>query len=302
MAQTEMYYDSIDGLIHIMKSALDAEKSPSNGKVFFMYELSAYNDMYPLLTALTRLPVSKVTLDIICETAFGYKTDSLHDPHNELAEAYEQLIGLQSGWGAKIALIMSIPGAAKLISSKWAYHHRHWFQKIEFFRAAGDLIDCMYRIKRISSEILRQKMEDSAVLVSDTDGKKDIMSILVRARNAELVKDRTVYAMSDQAMMDQVTLWLIANNLDAQKRLREEVVPVFEHSPHPDYRSLKDLEWLDCVIMESLRLLPPVPLTVRVTTKDDIVDGVRLPKGTMLTIPIRVVNTWKVVWGEDAEE
>lgn len=42
-------------------------------------------------------PVSKATLDIICETAFGYKTDSLHNPHNELAVAYEELVGLQSG-------------------------------------------------------------------------------------------------------------------------------------------------------------------------------------------------------------
>lgn len=41
--------------------------------------------------------VSKVTLDIICETAFGYKTDSLHNPHNELAEAYESLLNLQTG-------------------------------------------------------------------------------------------------------------------------------------------------------------------------------------------------------------
>jgi len=41
--------------------------------------------------------VSKVTLDIICETAFGYKADSLHNPHNELAVAYETLIDLQSG-------------------------------------------------------------------------------------------------------------------------------------------------------------------------------------------------------------
>lgn len=41
--------------------------------------------------------MSKVTLDIICETAFGYKADTLHNPHNELAVAYEKLIALQSG-------------------------------------------------------------------------------------------------------------------------------------------------------------------------------------------------------------
>lgn len=41
--------------------------------------------------------VSKATLDIVCSTAFGYKSDSLHNPHNELAEAYENLISLQDG-------------------------------------------------------------------------------------------------------------------------------------------------------------------------------------------------------------
>ncbi|KAG5731248.1 Cytochrome P450 4C1, partial [Termitomyces sp. T112] len=119
--------------------------------------------------------MSKVTLDIICQTAFGYKADSLHDPHNELAEAYEQLLNLQSGPNlAKIAIIMSIPGAAKVVGSKWAYDHRHWFTKVKFVSAVSKLIDSMYRIKRVSSEILRQKMKDSAVVVSDTEAKRDI--------------------------------------------------------------------------------------------------------------------------------
>ena len=43
------------------------------------------------------MAVSKVTLDIICETAFGYNADSLHNPNNELLVAYEQLLALQSG-------------------------------------------------------------------------------------------------------------------------------------------------------------------------------------------------------------
>lgn len=36
-------------------------------------------------------------MDIICDTAFGYRTNSLMNPHNELAEAYEVLLSLQSG-------------------------------------------------------------------------------------------------------------------------------------------------------------------------------------------------------------
>ncbi|KAF8070436.1 cytochrome P450 [Lyophyllum atratum] len=303
MAQTDMYYKAIDGLVEILKSGIDGQKVPGDGKEFHMYDW-----------------MSKVTLDIICETAFGYNADSLHDPHNELAEAYEQLLSLQSGPNlAKIIILMSVPGAPRLIGSKWAYDHRHWFSKLSFFKATGSLIDAMYRIRRVSASMLREKLQDSAVLVSDTDAKRDIMSLLVRARKADLDKDKGIYAMSDQAMMDQVltflgaghettatglswTLWLLANDQESQNKLRDEVAPVFADNPRPDYRSLKDLQWLDCVIMESLRVLPPVPLTVRTTTQADYVDGVLVPKGTLLTIPIRIVNTWKVVWGEDAED
>jgi hypothetical protein len=72
--------------------------------------------------------------------------------------------------------------------------------------------------------------------------------------------------------------------------------------------------------MESLRVMPPVPITVRIAAKTDYLEGVLIPKGTTFFIPvgfglsvisaihvkvesqIRAVNTWKDVWGEDAEE
>jgi hypothetical protein len=66
------------------------------------------------------------------------------------------------------------------------------------------MLDSMHTIKHISALILEEKMQDTAVAMSDTEAKRDIMSLLVRARKADLEKDNTVYAMSDKAMMDQV--------------------------------------------------------------------------------------------------
>jgi hypothetical protein len=54
------------------------------------------------LTPLTCFIVSKATLDIICATAFGYTSDSLHNPHNELAEAYDVLTSSQNGMAALV--------------------------------------------------------------------------------------------------------------------------------------------------------------------------------------------------------
>ncbi len=39
--------------------------------------------------------------------------------------------------------------------------------------------------------------------------------------------------------------------------------------------------------MESLRVMPPVPLTVRKTAKTDYIEGVLVPKGTLLHICVR---------------
>ncbi|KAF9269706.1 cytochrome P450 [Marasmius fiardii PR-910] len=312
-AQTEMYYDPIHGLVQLIASELDAEEQPMSGKVIPVYGW-----------------MSKVTLDIICETAFGYRTDSIHNPHNELAEAYESLVNLQSGPNiAKMILMMSIPGLSALMLSDFGYRHRNIFRLTKFTSDIATVLGAMHSIKRISREMLMEKMREtsnSGVTEGDSElhGKKDIMSILVRARTSELEGQ---YKMSDMAMMNQViqltflgaghettasglawTLWLLSQDQDSQDKLRDEIRPVFTQYDRPDYKTLKDLKWLDCVIMESLRVMPPVPITVRRVAKTDHIEGILVPKGTLIWIPasprasIRVVNTWKQIWGEDAEE
>ncbi|KAJ3775477.1 cytochrome P450 [Lentinula raphanica] len=281
--------------------------------------------------------MSKVTLDIICLTGLGYETDSLHNPHNELAEAYEELISLQTGRNlARFIAILSIPGISTFFSSEFAWKHRNFLAKLPLLAQTAILLDAMHRIKAVSASILREKMKEAEYLENneDTAAKKDIMSLLVRARRADQkakgpgggVSGFAPYAMSDTEMMDQVltflgaghettasglawTLWLLAKDPISQQRLREEIIPHTTMSDTDDlrkiglgYRELKDLVWLDCVVQESLRLYPPVPMTFRQAASTDYVDGVLIPKGTLYYIPIRVVNTLKDIWGEDAEE
>lgn len=304
MAQTDMYYDSIEVLLDIMKSELSI--APDQGKVFPIYEW-----------------MSKVTMDIICDTAFGYRTNSLMNPHNELAEAYEVLLSLQSGQNISLLVFfVSIPGLSRLLSSQLGYRYRNLFSVWSITAPMTTFIDSVYRIRKISAQILNEKISESELVsLEDTAAKKDIMSLLVRAREVENAADEkgAGYTLSDEALVDQVltflgaghettasglswTLWLLANDLTVQSKLRAEVTQLLEQNPRPDYRSLKDLKLLDCVIMESLRLLPPVPMTFRQAAKSDWIDGFWVPKGTLFYVPIRVINTWKNMWGEDAEE
>ncbi|KAL5531870.1 hypothetical protein ACEPAF_5433 [Sanghuangporus sanghuang] len=299
-AQTHMYYKPIYDLVDIIKGKI----KDTSGSVFHVYDL-----------------MSMVTLDIICLTAFGYECDSLHNPKNELADAYHKLLDLQSGQNlARLIAVVSLPGMPKLIKSEWLYNHRHWLRNWSHLKALSITIECMHRIERVSSKILSDaNAHATAVASSDSTlkGKKDVMSLLVQARMNE--SDGSGYKMSDSMMMQQVltflgaghettasgltwTLWLLATHPEIQSKLRGALLPVIAEHPNPDVRTLKSIEYLDYVVMESLRVMPPVPMTIRQAGKSDFIDGVWIPKGTLFYIAIRVINTYKGFWGEDAEE
>ncbi|KIK36433.1 hypothetical protein CY34DRAFT_16395 [Suillus luteus UH-Slu-Lm8-n1] len=79
---------------------------------------------------------------------------------------------------------------------------------------------------------------------------------------------------------------------------------------------LVELSYLDAVVRETLRLHAPVPSTVRVAMKDDILpvdtpftdkygvvhDGINVRKGDSIFIPILAINRSEAIWGTDAKE
>lgn len=48
--------------------------------------------------------------------------------------------------------------------------------------------------------------------------------------------------------------------------------------------------------------MPPVPMTFREAGKSGFIEETYVPKGTILYVPIRVINTLPEIWGEDADE
>lgn len=178
--------------------------------------------------------VSKVTLDVICATAFGYHSDSVQSDDNELAEAYHDLLGLQSGASSLeftahlsmfrilgvnismlIALITFIPGFAPFLRSHFAFKYRKYlfpgprisqlnvrilvYVSYIFVDELQTLVGSVHRIMAVSRKMLDNKLREANG--KDSESKKDIMSLLVRARMNE---SNEGYRMSDQDLMEQV--------------------------------------------------------------------------------------------------
>ncbi|XP_035148364.3 cytochrome P450 4V2 isoform X2 [Callithrix jacchus] len=81
------------------------------------------------------------------------------------------------------------------------------------------------------------------------------------------------------------SLYLLGSNPEVQKKVDHELDDVFGNSLRPaTIEDLKKLRYLECVIKETLRLFPSVPLFARSLSEDCEVAGYRVLKGTEAVI------------------
>lgn len=99
------------------------------------------------------------------------------------------------------------------------------------------------------------------------------------------------------------TLVLLAMFPEYQERVYEEIKSVFPNGGDYEvsYEDIQKLQYLDLVLNESLRLMPPIPLTLRQLTQDvKLSTGVELPKGLQICISIFHTHRNEEVWGPQA--
>ncbi|KAF7715923.1 Uncharacterized protein PECH_005738 [Penicillium ucsense] len=98
------------------------------------------------------------------------------------------------------------------------------------------------------------------------------------------------------------TFWVLGQNQDIQQRLRAEILATGEEDPSTEL--VHSLPYLFAVILELLRLYPPVSQLInRVTTSVAVLGGkVAIPNRTWVGWNAFGVHTDLSVWGSDARE
>ncbi|PVH75901.1 cytochrome P450 [Cadophora sp. DSE1049] len=107
------------------------------------------------------------------------------------------------------------------------------------------------------------------------------------------------------------TLHLLSKYPSIQSRLRDEIkhfMPfLFDPAMRYDAESLAkadadQLPYLDNVCRESLRYIPPIPMTVRESIADDQLGDYHVPGGTVIYVLANAINRLPMYWGPTADE
>jgi len=124
-----------------------------------------------------------------------------------------------------------------------------------------------------------------------TDEENDWLAILIRAFKNNLItyeqmKSNTFQLVPAGDTTPAVVSWLfyyLAKNKDIQSKLRQVIFDTLGNQKDYTYDDVQSIEYLDCVVRETLRISPPVRAPVPRTLKIDSKMGdYFLPKGSQV--------------------
>ncbi|KAG0311130.1 hypothetical protein BGZ99_010363 [Dissophora globulifera] len=245
--------------------------------------------------------LSRATLDILGFAGFGHDFQSLTNSTSELGVSFENIS------------VLDTP-TRKVLRSLIPYYLNI---PLKENRA---MVHNLKVMERATTHMVDEKIAQARSIKSKGDARRDLLSVLICAnKNSDVAQDRR---LSYQELQDQVRIFMVAGhettasaitwmlyalsiNQDAQRRLRNELLQTFGRPCHSSsrpltYDEINSLPFLNACVKELLRCYPPVASSSRVATKDDVILGFEIPKGTTVRLSLRAIQRLKSVWGEDA--
>ena len=249
--------------------------------------------------------LNRTTLDIIGKAGFGYDINSLEHPETPIREAYRLVFAFDI-WSRMLHGIQAFIPASKYIPAK---------MNRDMETSRGIIVDK-------ATEIITEKVEQA----EHNTGGKDILALI--ARDNKKMKAAGEKGLSFETMRDQVmtflgaghdttatgvawTLHLLSTHPEIQSRLREEIKDYMPFLFNKESRfdpaqvnaaDADQLPYLDNVCRESLRYIPPIPMTVRQSIADDTLGGYKVPGGTVVYVLANAINRLPMYWGETADK
>ncbi|KAJ6562392.1 cytochrome P450 [Mycena capillaripes] len=272
-------------------------------------------------------------LDSIGIAGFSHDFRSLDGEYSAVAAAFDALNFEGQGIFSNLVFLLGtqLPFLAKLPSKRNRIQNN---LRRSMTAIADELLEKTRREKKnhVSDEtsdrsviglLLKAEEEDSELHMEQDEVVAQVCIFLLSAL-ASYETTSSVYSYPDFSEADFLVLQLVslywalielARQPEKQAKLREELAQFGATDPTWD-QLVSALPYLDSVVLETLRVHPPLPITTRQALVDDVVpvsepiitasgetvDSIVIAKDIIVTVSIRCMNQSEVFWGPDAKE
>jgi cytochrome P450 len=237
---------------------------------------------------------SRATLDIIGVAGMGKDFDSLSNPENELYETYKAIFSNARGARIVQVFLMLLP---------------QWLAAALPLKRNDEIGKAVKTIRKVSGELIKDKRAQMA------RGEKPALDILSVAMESggfsddDLVNQLMTFLAAGHETTASAMAWaayLLCKHPETQTRLRAELhaeIPnLLDPASQITSADIDRLPYLNAVLNETMRVFPPVPLTLREAACDTTIQGSFVPRGTTVVICPWAINTSTHLWGPDARE
>ncbi|XP_032225261.1 cytochrome P450 3A29 [Nematostella vectensis] len=227
---------------------------------------------------------SPMSLEIILSTAFGIDSQVQKNPNNTFSDKAKEIFKSPTF----LRMFLMLPFASVLF---------------KIFRFLIQNNNIKYFID-LSKEILSKRHDK-------TFNRKDFVDLMLSAVNPDgsrKLSDPEIIAQSVTFLLAghetssntlSATAYYLALNPEVQERLRLEIRMAAETNSEKSPQELaNDLEYLDCVVNEVLRIHPPAHTINRECAQACVINGITIPAGMDVTIPIYSLHHDPDAWPE----
>uniref|UniRef100_A0A8C0WB05 Cytochrome P450 3A n=1 Tax=Castor canadensis TaxID=51338 RepID=A0A8C0WB05_CASCN len=234
------------------------------------------------------------SMDVITGTSFGVNVDSLNNPQDPFVEKTKKLL--------KFDFFDPILFSVVLFPFLTSF-----YEALNISMFPKDVTDFLKSsVERMKKDRLQDKTKhrvDLLQLMINSQNSKDTESHKVLS-DLEIVAQSIIFIFAGyettSSALSFVT-YLLATHPDVQKKLQEEIDVTFPNKAPATYDALVQMEYLDMVVNETLRLYPIAGRLERLCKTDVEINGVFIPKGTVVMVPSYALHRDPKLWQEPDE-